>query len=390
MAVASSSVQEWVKSSVIANGLAIVTLDRPKALNAMNADMTALYKKFLDEWSGNNKVHAVLVESSSARAFSAGMDVKGVAAAVQEDLHTPLVPKAFGNEYKLICAIARYPKPYVAFMDGITMGFGIGLSGHGRFRVVTERTVLAMPENGIGLFPDVGFAHIAATTPGHGSVGTYMAMTGAKITTPADALYLGLGTHYIPSTKLESLKLALLHSDLSSNAFHAIETLLDTYKVEPETEPLLKPLLPAITACFGANLSVANTIEALKQHQVSDDSAVASWAKGALAGLAKGAPFSLCITKHHFAAVVVARANADNDDLSQIEGVMRTEFRLGVRTSTRPDFIEGVRAVLIDKDQKPKWQPGSIEDIDTGDVKAVFAPFETPADELMIPDTVVL
>ncbi|KAH8975096.1 hypothetical protein BDL97_01G138500 [Sphagnum fallax] len=296
--------------------------------------------------------------------------------------------QVFSNEYKLICAIARYPKPYIAFMDGITMGFGIGISGHGRFRVVTERTVLAMPENGIGLFPDVGFAHIAASTPGHGAVGTYMAMTGAKITTPADANYLGLSTHYIPSTKLESLKLALLHADLSSNALNAIEMLLEGYKVEPETESSLKPLLPAITACFGANLSIVDTVDALKQHQASDDSAVAGWAKGTLAGLAKGAPFSLCVTKQHFAAVA-ASTNADQkDDLSQIEGVMKIEFRLGIRTSTRPDFIEGVRAVLVDKDQRPKWQPGSIEDVDIDDVKAVFAPFETPADELKIPDTV--
>ncbi|CAK9858317.1 unnamed protein product [Sphagnum jensenii] len=388
MAGASGSPQEWVRRSVMPNGLAIITLDRPKALNAMNVDMTALYKKYMDEWSTNNKVHAVLVESSSPRAFSAGMDVKGVAAALQKDLEMPMIPEVFSNEYKLICAIAHYPKPYIAFMDGITMGFGIGISGHGRFRVITERTVLAMPENGIGLFPDVGFAHIAASTPGHGAVGTYMAMTGAKITTPADANYLGLGTHYIPSTKLESLKLALLHADLSSNALNAIEMLLEGYKVEPETESSLKPLLPAITACFGANLSIVDTVDALKQHQASDDSAVAGWAKGALAGLAKGAPFSLCVTKHHFAAVA-AITNADQkDDLSQIEGVMKIEFRLGIRTSTRPDFIEGVRAVLVDKDQRPKWQPGSIEDVDMDDVKAVFAPFETPADELKIPDTV--
>jgi len=387
MAGAAGSAQEWVRGSVMPNGLAIITLDRPKALNAMNVGMTALYKKYMDEWSTDNKVHAVLVESSSPRAFSAGGDVKSMQSAPKQTM-LDFARQVFSNEYKLICAIARYPKPYIAFMDGITMGFGIGISGHGRFRVVTERTVLAMPENGIGLFPDVGFAHIAASTPGHGAVGTYMAMTGLKITTPADANYLGLSTHYIPSTKLESLKLALLHGDLSSNAFNAIEMLLEGYKVEPKTESSLKPLLPAITACFGANLSIVDTVDALKRHQASDDSAVAGWAKGALAGLAKGAPFSLCVTKHHFAAVA-ASTNADQkDDLSQIEGVMKIEFRLGIRTSTRPDFIEGVRAVLIDKDQRPKWQPGSIEDVDTGDVKAVFAPFETPADELKIPDTV--
>ncbi|KAH9575862.1 hypothetical protein CY35_01G133600 [Sphagnum magellanicum] len=350
MAGAAGSAQEWVRGSVMPNGLAIITLDRPKALNAMNVGMTALYKKYMDEWSTDNKVHAVLVESSSPRAFSAGGDVKSMQSAPKQTM-LDFARQVFSNEYKLICAIARYPKPYIAFMDGITMGFGIGISGHGRFRVVTERTVLAMPENGIGLFPDVGFAHIAASTPGHGAVGTYMAMTGLKITTPADANYLGLSTHYIPSTKLESLKLALLHGDLSSNAFNAIEMLLEGYKVEPKTESSLKPLLPAITACFGANLSIVDTVDALKRHQASDNSAVAGWAKGALAGLAKGAPFSLCVTKHHFAAVA-ASTNADQkDDLSQIEGVMKIEFRLGIRTSTRPDFIEGVRAVLIDKDQ---------------------------------------
>ncbi|KAG0612506.1 hypothetical protein M758_6G033300 [Ceratodon purpureus] len=377
------SVQDWVKSSVLPNGLAVITLDRPKALNAMNADMTAMYKKYLDEWESDSKVRAVLVESSSSRAFSAGGDVKTM---VSEPRHSALAlaRQVFNNEYKLICAIARYKKPYISLMDGVTMGFGIGLSGHGRFRVVTEKTMLAMPENGIGLFPDVGFAHIAAKSPGQGSVGAYMAMTGARVTNPADALYVGLGTHFVPTDKLSSLQEALRNHNSLDNAWEAVEEVLAGHQVTPDSHPSLETLLPAITACFGASLSVADTIKALKEHEHSDDDLVAEWAKGALAGIGKGAPFSLCVTKHHFATVAAA-ANSPGNDLSEIEGVMKTEFRLGVRTATRPDFVEGVRAVLVDKDQKPNWQPPTVEDVATPDVEALFETFEYSIDELEVP-----
>jgi enoyl-CoA hydratase len=334
-------------------GLAILTINRPQALNALTLDNYRRIDPALRDWAADPSVHAVVVRGAGDRAFCAGGDVRAVYAAgsgISGDPDLPVV--FFREEYELIRRIHHFPKPYIAVIDGIAMGGGAGISVNGAYRVATERTLLAMPETGIGLFPDVGATRFLNRCPGH--IGRYLGLTGARVNA-ADALYCGFATHAVKHDSIEALL------DEMSREHVAIEDCLRRFAVDPGPAPLAA-LRPAIDRCFAWD-----SVEAIRDTLAVESAGGgvdAEWAEETRASLRTKSPTSLKITLRQ---LTIGR---DYD----LDAALALEYRLTQHIMAGHDFYEGVRAMLIDRDRKPQWRPATLAEVTDGMVDSYFAP----------------
>jgi enoyl-CoA hydratase len=320
-----------------------LTLNRPRALHALTTDMCRTMYAALKAWRDDPAIVAVLLDHAGPRGFCAGGDVRNVA---QGD--SAGAAAFFGAEYPLNVLIHDYPKPFIAIMDGVTMGGGVGISINGTYRVATERTLWAMPETGLGLFPDVGGGWFLPRMAGR--LGVYLALTGARLGA-ADCLFAGIATHVTPSAKVDALKAALVAAPEAS----AIPLILDEFN-----EPVGAATLPAHKADID-RLFASDRAEDIFAALSADGGA---WAQSQLALLKTKSPQTIKVTLRQMREGARMASFADN---------MRMEYRLALRISGMPDFREGVRAILIDKDNAPKWQPSNLESVSDDLLNQIFA-----------------
>jgi enoyl-CoA hydratase len=337
-------------------GIGTVLLNRPQALNAFTLPMYRRFDPMLREWADDPAIHAVLIEGAGDRAFCAGGDVRRVYEAgkgISGDRDFTSV--FFAEEYRIIRRIHHYPKPYIAIIDGITMGGGAGVSVNGDYRIATERTMFAMPETSIGLFPDVGATRFLNVCPGQ--IGRYLGLTGVRLG-PADALYCGFATHFVPLARVPELKAALAAANWRPGDEHAqVEPLLAQFAADPGPPPLAARRA-MIDRCFAPE-RVEAILDALEA-ETGDP----AWSGETRALLLTKSPTSLRITLRQ----LVLGQGFD------LEDALRLEYRLTQHVMAAHDFYEGVRAALVDKDQKPRWQPSSLAEIDDEAAEAYFAP----------------
>jgi enoyl-CoA hydratase len=337
--------------------LGIVTLDRPRALNALDHPMVRAMDAQLRAWISDSHIAHVVLRSAHERAFCVGGDVRAMAELGRSGRKQE-ARQYWRDEYALDYLIARYPKPFASLVDGLCFGGGFGLTGHGRYRVAGENLGFAMPEVAIGLFPDVGGTFVLPRLPGWS--GTWLAMTGARIGM-ADALALGLYTHHIPTARWPELIDALA-------AGEAMEGHLARMAVRPPA-PDLASLYPHIDRIFAGG-SVAAILIALEKVGEGEGD-VAAFARLQLETIRRASPTSV-----HIAFQQMQRGPA-----LDLAGCLRLEFRLVTRLLDQSDFFEGVRAVLVDKDQKPAWRPARLEEVDPA---AIAALFDTPLDDELL------
>jgi enoyl-CoA hydratase len=334
----------------------VIRLNRPKAINAVTLEMFREVDKALDAFEADPAVAVILLEGAGERGLCAGGDIR----ALWEDskLGGDLGKILWREEYILNARIAKLAKPYVAFMDGIVMGGGVGLSAHSRHRVVTERTKLAMPEVGLGFFPDVGGTWLLSHSPGE--IGTYFGLTGQTMNGP-DAIYARFADAVVPSAKLAALREALtkVHAGTTSNE---IKTLIDGFATG-ETAGPVAAMQPKIDGWFAHDC-----MEDIVASLTRDGSELALLT---LKTLNEKSPRGMVIT---LKLLRLARAS------SSLEECLVREYRAALEVFASDDFREGVRAAVIDKDRSPKWSPPRIEDVTSAMVAPYFA--EIGADEL--------
>jgi enoyl-CoA hydratase len=335
----------------------IIRLNRPKALNAMTLEMSLGVDAALDQFEADPAVALVLLEGAGERGLCAGGDIRGL---YESSRAGGDLGKVFWRqEYIMNARIAKFPKPYVAFMDGLVMGGGVGLSAHGRHRVVTEKTKLAMPEVGLGFFPDVGGTWLLSRSPGE--IGTYFGLTGQTMNGP-DAIYARFADAVVPSAKLAGLREVLTRvrpGTLSSE----IKTLIGGFATG-ETAGPVAAMQPGIDAWF-AHDRMEEIVAALQR----DDSEPA---RATLKTLNEKSPRGMVVT---LKLLRLARKS------SSLEQCLVREYRAALEVFASDDFREGVRAAVIDKDRNPRWSPPRIEDVTPQMVAPYFA--EVGADELV-------
>ncbi len=316
--------------------LGILTLNRPHALNSLTHNMIHLISKQLACWAQTDAIKAVVINAVPGRAFCAGGDIRQ--AYEKAIVGDPSGVDFFADEYAMNRQIFHYPKPYIAILDGITMGGGVGISIHGSHRVATENTVFAMPETGIGFYPDVGGTYFLPRLPGRS--GYYLGLTGARIKA-ADCLGLGLATHTLPSADIAQLLNDLAKCDFAEDANVAVSKVLGNAHTAI-TDAQLPQHAKEIDRCFN-NENVENILSALAETETP-------FSQETYQTLLKKSPTSLKVTLR---ALELGKTLDFNS-------AMQHEFQLTKRFLAGHDFIEGIRALLIDKDQKPLWRPDNL------------------------------
>ncbi|MBV9533403.1 MAG: enoyl-CoA hydratase/isomerase family protein [Bradyrhizobium sp.] len=336
----------------------IIRLNRPKAINAMTLEMSFAIDRALDRFEADPAVAVVLLEGAGERGLCAGGDIRGLyeSSKVGGDLG-----KVFWRqEYVMDARIANYPKPYIAFMDGLVMGGGVGLSAHGQHRVVTERTRLAMPETGLGFFPDVGGSWLLSHAPGE--LGTYLGLTGATMNGP-DAINAGFADAVVPSAKLAALRGNLTRLRAGTSASE-IKALIDGFATGERCGPVAS-IQPKIDKWFAFDRM--EDILAALQRDGSER------ALSTLQTLREKSPRGMVVT---LKLLRLGRKSAS------LEECLVREYRAALEVFRSDDFREGVRAAVIDKDRNPKWSPSRIEDVTPEMIASYFA--EIGPDELVL------